>query len=519
MNSPASKKTVPAKRNPRILIVTPEITYLPAGMGNMANKMTAKAGGLADVSASLVAALFDQGADVHVALPYYRRMFHMDVGNLVERELLVYKSFLPESRIHLAQDRLFYYRERVYSGDDQVNPKIALAFQREVINNIIPSVRPDLVHANDWMTGLVPAAARAMGIRSLFTVHNIHTRKMPLEKIEDFGIDAAGFWDELYYANLPGNYEETRARGVPVDLLASGIFAAHHINTVSPTFLREVADGQHDFVPPAIRSEMRAKLDAGCADGILNAPDASYDPATDPDLPVRYGPDSHREGKLAAKRLFQERLGLRRDDNATILFWPSRLDPAQKGCSLLSDALYRIVHRHWDRDLQIAVVANGAWQGVLRNIVDFHGIHERVAVADFDEGLSRLGYAGSDFVLMPSLFEPCGLPQMVGALYGTLPVVRDTGGLHDCVEMVDAGRGAGNGIVFRDYDANALVWAVDRAMDFRALPAEIREANVARVMRDAARRFNHESVARAYISLYEKMLNRPLVARGPSSRP
>ena len=116
------------KKNPRILIVTPEITYLPAGMGNMANRMTAKAGGLADVSASLVSALFELGADVHVALPYYRKMFHMDVGNLVERELIVYKSVLPESRIHLAHDRLFYYRDRVYSGDDQVNPRIALAF-------------------------------------------------------------------------------------------------------------------------------------------------------------------------------------------------------------------------------------------------------------------------------------------------------------------------------------------------------------------------------------------------------
>ena len=205
-----TKRTRAAKKNPTILIVTPEITYLPAGMGNMANKMTAKAGGLADVSASLVSALFELGADVHVALPYYRKMFHMDVGNLVERELLVYKSVLPESRIHLAHDRLFYYRERVYSGDDQVNPRIALAFQREVINNIIPVVRPDLVHCNDWMTGLVPAAARSMGIRSLFTVHNIHTRRLTLPQIEDSGIDAAEFWSELYYTAMPGNYEFTR---------------------------------------------------------------------------------------------------------------------------------------------------------------------------------------------------------------------------------------------------------------------------------------------------------------------
>ena len=508
------RKNRPREKNPRILIVTPEITYLPAGMGNRANKMTAKAGGLADVSASLVSALFELGADVHVALPYYRKMFHMDVGNLVERELLVYKSVLPESRIHLAHDRLFYYRDRVYSYDDAVNPRIALAFQREVVNNIIPVVQPDLVHCNDWMTGLVPAAARAMGIRSLFTVHNIHTRRLTLPEIEDFGIDAAEFWNELYYCSMPGNYEWTRNSGVPVDLLASGIFAAHHINTVSPAFLDEVVRGEHSFVPDSIRSEIRAKAAAGCAQGILNAPDPGNDPKTDSALPVRYGPADHAAGKLAAKRKLQEDLGLDRDDGATILFWPSRLDPVQKGCALLTDILYSVLHRYWDRDLQVVVVANGAYQGIFRSIAAFHGIHNRLAVADFNENLSRLAYAGSDFTLMPSLFEPCGLPQMVGALYGSLPVVRDTGGLHDCVDPIDPARSSGNGVVFRDYDSNALSWAIDRAMDFQALPREVREAQVARVMRDAAERFNHKVCAKAYIAMYEKMLKRPLVARG-----
>ncbi len=126
-------------RKPRILIVTPEITYLPSGMGNMACRLTAKAGGLADVSASLVAALFDLGADVHVALPHYRRMFHVEVGQLISDELRVYKSRLPDTRIHLAEDRCFYYRDTVYSSSQNENPKLALAFSREVINNIIPT--------------------------------------------------------------------------------------------------------------------------------------------------------------------------------------------------------------------------------------------------------------------------------------------------------------------------------------------------------------------------------------------
>lgn len=498
-------------RNPRILIVTPEITYLPNGMGNMANKMTAKAGGLADVSASLVSALFSLGADVHVALPHYRKMFHVDVGNLIDHELMVYKSVLPDSRIHLAQDRVFYYRDTVYSSYSEDNPKLALAFQREVINNIIPSVRPDLIHCNDWMTGLIPAAARRLGIPCLFTVHNIHTQEVTLERVENTGIDAAEFWQNLYYMRPPYNYEETRSSN-RVDLLASGIFASHYINTVSPTFLREVVNGQHDFVPPQIRSEMRSKFDAGCAEGILNAPDASNNPMVDAHIPMKYSASNHREGKLAAKRLLQERLCLDKDDNAPILFWPSRLDPVQKGCQLLSDVLYRKISQYWNDKLQVVVVANGAYQPVLNDIVNFHDIHNRVAVVNFDEALSCIGYAGSDFVLMPSLFEPCGLPQMVGVLYGTLPIVHDTGGLHDTVEHLDAENSRGNGFVFRDYDSNALSWAIDEAMSFYRKPAEVKSREISRIMNEGNARFTHDVCAKAYMDMYEHMLHRPLLS-------
>ena len=163
------------RKKPRILVVTPEITYLPEGMGNMAHCLRAKAGGLADVSASLVGALFRQGADVHVALPHYRKMFHVDVGKLIQSELRVYMEHLSNSRIHLAEDRIFYYRDSVYSNYNNDSKLQALAFQREVINNIIPRVKPDLIHCNDWMTGLIPAAARRIGIPCLFTVHNFHT--------------------------------------------------------------------------------------------------------------------------------------------------------------------------------------------------------------------------------------------------------------------------------------------------------------------------------------------------------
>jgi len=146
-----SAKAKPEK--PRILIVTPEITYLPPGMGNLTQRMSAKAGGLADVSASLVSALFELGADVHVALPTYRRMFHLDVASVFELEYEKVSRSLPEQRIHLAEDRVFYHRSSVYGAENHL---ISLAFQREVINHTIPQVRPDLIHCNDWMTGLIP---------------------------------------------------------------------------------------------------------------------------------------------------------------------------------------------------------------------------------------------------------------------------------------------------------------------------------------------------------------------------
>ncbi|MDF7825055.1 glycogen/starch synthase [Pontiellaceae bacterium B12227] len=508
-----SKKTAVKKakaRSPRILIVTPEITYLPDGMGNMTNKLSAKAGGLADVSASLVSALYELGADVHVALPHYRKMFHVDIGGFIDDELLIYKSKLPDDRIHLAEDRIFYYQDKVYSNSQETDLKIALAFQREVINNIIPTVKPDLIHCNDWMTGLIPAEARMLGIPSLFTFHNIHTVKTTLAHIEDRGIDAAEFWSNLFYEWPSDNYFNAR-EGNPVDFLCSGIFASHFINTVSPTFMKEIVDNQHEFVPGNIQWEVASKFHAGCASGILNSPDASCDPETDDCLIQKYGVLDHYGAKRANKVWLQERLGLEINADAPLLFWPSRLDPVQKGCQLVAEILYGIVDKYWDRGLQVAFVANGGFQQVFHDIVSQHDLYKRVAVCDFEEGLSHIGFAASDFMLMPSLFEPCGLPQMTSAIYGSLPIVRDTGGLHDSISQMDVENGTGNGFLFEYYDGAGLSWAIDQAMEFYALDEHTRGTHIGRVMKESKERFNHEVTAQAYIDIYQKMLHRPLV--------
>lgn len=494
---------------PRILVVTPEITYLPEGMGNLAQRMCAKAGGLADVSASLVKALYDQGADVHVALPNYRRMFDLDVESVLAHEYEKVSRSLPEQRIHLAEDRIFYHRNTVYGAENHL---ISLAFQREVINHTIPQVRPDLIHCNDWMTGLIPGVAKRYGIPSLFTVHNIHSEHRTLAQIEDRGIDAADFWQHLYYRRPPHSYEESRGHN-PVDMLNSGIFAASHVNTVSPTFLHEVVEGRHNFIPDAIRNELRAKFHSGNASGILNAPDAVFDPTTDPALPHAYGLQDVIEGKRANKLAFQAQLGLKLDPEAPLFFWPSRLDPVQKGCQLLTEILYQLVADHAHSGLQIAVVASGAYQHHFHRIVAMHGLQDRVAVRDFNETLSHLGYAASDFIFMPSSFEPCGLPQMIAPKYGSLTIAHDTGGLHDTVEEMNVAESTGNGFLFKVFDPGGLRWAVEEALKFHRLPVEIREKQLARVMRESNERFNHEATASAYIQAYEKMLGRPVTGQ------
>ncbi|MDA8141721.1 MAG: glycogen/starch synthase [Desulfobacteraceae bacterium] len=498
------------KKKPRVLIVTPEVTYLPDRMGSLANTLTAKAGGLADVSAALVSALFEQGADVHVALPDYRAIFEDRLAPFLRKERRTLRRVMPNDRVHLAEDRAFFYLNRVYSNYGGENVHIALAFQREVINNIIPRVRPDLIHCNDWMTGLIPPVAREMGVPCLFTIHNIHTVKTTLAHIEDRGIDAAYFWDHLYYTDYAESYEAARSN-IPVDFLVSGVFASHFVNTVSQHFLDEIVQGRHDFVEGHLRRELINKVNAGCAAGVLNAPDPGFNPAKDGLLTKTYGPDKHRASKRHNKRALQKLLGLVEDEKAPMFLWPSRLDPVQKGCQLLADIFYHLVSKYWSKNLQVVFVADGPYQHVFRNIVNHHQFHERVAVCDFSEHLEHLAYGASDFILMPSLFEPCGLPQMIAQIYGALPVAHNTGGIYDTVLPLDPSRDAGSGFLFDIYDSNGLMWAIDQAMEYYALPAEVKERQVARIMRQALETFTHAVNARSYIDLYEKMLERPLL--------
>ena len=145
---------------------------------------------------------------------------------------------------------------------------------------------------------------------------------------------------------------------------------------------------------------------------------------------------------------------------------------------MLAGMLHDMLGAYGDQNLQVVFVADGEYKNRFKDIVASHRLDRRVAVCDFEEGLSRLAYGASDFVLMPSKFEPCGLPQMIGPLYGSLPVAYDTGGLHDTVTPLDLHHNCGNGFLFRHHDTQGLYWAVKEAMRFYNLSPEIKNRQV-----------------------------------------
>ncbi len=491
---------------PRILMVTPEITYLPPQAGGIAQYYRAKAGGLADITAGLLKTLLDKGADAHLAIPFYRPMFRSGLPKYLRESLGELLETLPENRIHLIENERFTYMESVYSADGLENTRIALAFQKSVIQDVIPAIRPDLIHCHDWMTSLIPAFALEAGIPTLFTLHNIHTVKSTMGLMVDHGLDPSGFWRNLYFERMPDGYDESRDAN-PVEYMTSGIFAAAAVNTVSRSFLEEIIEGEHDFVERSIRRELARKYQEGRAWGILNAPDESFDPSEDEALFRRYTPDSHTEGKRFNKRMLQIALGLIQDPDAPLFYWPSRLDSLQKGAQLLAPLLPDLVNR--DRPCpQVVFVADGDSQSQIQEMVRTHGLGERVAVCDFDEHLARIAYGAADFVLMPSRFEPCGLPQMIGAKYGALPIARRTGGIRDTVSPLDPVKNVGNGFLFDTYTAPALASAIEDALAFHWLSGPNRYPCIHRVMAEAAARFNPQATTEQYVGLYEDLLNR-----------
>lgn len=250
----------------RILFITSEVTFFPSSSGRKSEYINSRSEGFADFPADLILALLELGVDVHVAQPDYRRIF----ADISRSNSCIDDKTMPCDRMHLTEDRAFFYSNCPNSNCKWENVKISLAFHREVINYILPLVQPDLIHCHDWMTGLIPAIARDFGIPCIFTFQGHETAKSHLSDVEDMGIDAAAFWQNLYFDRFPFNYEETRETN-PIDFLLSGIFAARCVNVADRAFFAEIGKVQNSYCK-LLRQIIADKLRSGSAVVLSNSP-------------------------------------------------------------------------------------------------------------------------------------------------------------------------------------------------------------------------------------------------------
>jgi len=437
-----------------------------------------KTGGLADVTTSLAKALDAQGHDVTIIVPDYRTVRKENQDRLPTvadsgmrlaiamngRQMTagVNWTMLPDTgvRVLLVSQAFYFDRPHLYMEDGEGytdNCERYCFFSRAVLEVCRQMVlRPDIIHSNDWQTGLVPALLHSQyahlpgfeNAASVMTLHNMAFQgrfwhiDMPLTGMDwrYFNMHHMEFWGDL-------------------NLLKTGICFADRITTVSPTYAKEICT-------PEFGEHLESVLNGRRRDlvGILNGIDTEeWNPAADHHLPATYTFDSVDDGKAVCKRHLQNRLGLPSKADVPLFGMVSRMSD-QKGFDLIAGAANRIL----DRDVQIAFLGTGdpRYEGHLQYLAAHNP--DKVAVyIGFDEGLAHQVEAGSDAFLMPSRFEPCGLNQMYSLRYGTAPVVRAVGGLADSV--VDTKKktlkaGTATGFKFDDYTDGAFAETFERAV-------------------------------------------------------
>jgi starch synthase len=386
-------------------------------------------------------------------------------------------------------ERLFGARRGIYGdggGDYPDNAERFTFLARAAL--ALPAaagMRPRIVHANDWQTGLLPFLLRhehardpaLAGARTVFTIHNLaYQGVFPKEVVPHLGLpwnvfrhEAMEFFDQLSF-------------------MKAGLTFADALTTVSPTYAREILTPEGGAGLDALLRHRRADLQ-----GILNGIDVEeWDPATDPHLPAHFSARA-LGGKARCKAALQRELGLPERADVPLVAMVSRL-AEQKGVNLVVAALPDLILR----DVQVAVLGSGERQYEAAFVTAARDRPDRMAARiGFDEALAHRLEAGADAFLMPSRFEPCGLNQMYSLRYGTVPIVRAVGGLEDTVEDYD-GWNRGTGFKFRDYTPAALLLAVRRALE----TWRDRRAWRGIVSRGMAQDFSWNRSAASYEALY-----------------
>ncbi len=482
----------------RILHVAPEVSPF------------AGTGGLGEVAGTLPRALAEIGQDVSVLMPLYRSAraragslhptgitLRVPIGDRVI-DAPLHRTTLPECAVplYLVEHDPYFNREALYGtsdGDYRDNAERFIFLARAAMEAAEAlETNWDVVHAHDWQTALVPVYLKTLyagrpafrGARSLLTIHNLAFQGV--------------FWHwDMKLTHLDWslfNWRQLEFYG-KLNFLKGGIVFADAVSTVSPRYAREIQTSEHGCGLEGVLQERTADLF-----GILNGIDPrQWDPAADPLIPAPYTA-SDLSGKAVCKRALQRSFGLTESADVPVLGMVTRLTE-QKGIDLVERTLPDLMRR----DLQMVVLGSGEerYQRLFEEAARKHKGRLGARLV-FDPKRAHEIEAGADVFLMPSRFEPCGLNQIYSLRYGTLPVVRETGGLADTVtdatpEAIEAGKATG--FVFGPYAPHAFLSAVDRALDAYADPDLWRGLQRTAMAQDFTWRRSAGDYARLYQSL------------------
>jgi len=422
-----------------------------------------KTGGLADVVGSLPKNLDKNKYDIRVFLPKYgcmkqemkdklsyRTNFYMEY-NWKSIYVGIFETVIDGITFYFIDNEFYFSGPRPYCEDPLFEIEKFSFFSRAVLSSLpLLDFRPDLIHCHDWQTALIPVYLKDSfagseffrGIKTVMTIHNLKFQGR-------WGIDdvkrITGLSDEHF------TFDKLELYG-DASLLKGGIAYADAITTVSETYAEEI---KTEFFGEGLHELLRAK--SGDLRGIVNGIDyEDFNPMTNPNIYKNYVPENFRKEKIKNKRALQKELGLPQDDKVMMLGIVSRLTD-QKGFDLIA----YIMDELCQDQVQIVVLGTGEaqYENMFRH---FAWKYQDKVSANiyYSEPLSHKIYAASDAFLMPSLFEPCGLSQLMALRYGTLPIVRETGGLKDTVVPYNEYESTGTGFSFSNYNAHELLHTI-----------------------------------------------------------
>ncbi len=419
-----------------------------------------KTGGLADVVGSLPKNFDNKEFDVRVVLPKYacmkqpwkdklEYMTHFYMGyNWKERYVGIFQLELDGIKFYFIDNEEYFNGDRPYTSDGIWDIERFGFFSKAVLS-ILPVIgfRPDVIHCHDWQTGLVPvyldhfrfAGEYYQGIKTVMTIHNLKFQ---------------GVWgtkDVRNIVGLPDYYfaPDKLEAYHDANLLKGGIVYADRVTTVSDTYAEEI---KMPFYGERLDGLMNAR--SNCLSGIVNGIDYDeYNPETDPFLPYNYSVETFRKQKVKNKLALQEELGLDKDPKKMMIGIVSRLTD-QKGFDLVEYVMDELCQD----DVQFVVLGTGdeRYENAFRHFA-WKYPNKVSANIYYSEAMSHKIYGSCDAFLMPSLFEPCGLSQLMSLRFGTLPIVRETGGLKDTVEAYNEFEKTGTGFSFSNYNAHEMM--------------------------------------------------------------